>query len=435
MTSVDIQITKAHEFLLKERARYKCVHGGRGKGASWNFARSILTLGLQRPMRVLCCREIQTTIKDSVHQLFKDQIKSLDLGYYYRPLENRIDGIHGTTIGYAGLRHNVDELKSWEGADLAWVTEAKNTTRNSWNILTPTIRKDGSEIWVDYNPELESDETHQRFVVNPPKDSIVRALSWRDNPFFNEVLRKEMEDLKARDYDEYEVVWEGRTRSTIKDAIYADEMRAAEKGGRLCSVPYDPSSLVHTFWDLGFGNHTSIWVAQRVGLEWRFLAFIEDSNKFLAHYVAELDKLAREHRYVWGTDFLPHDARQNHLGGESIEKQLKTSRKSVEVLDQDNVDVGINAARNVFPFCWFDLELCADGIQCLRHYKWKTNSDGIVTSREPLHDEYSDGADAFRTFAMARNRPAKSKAKEERKGRNRIIVPSVGSGGEHAWMG
>src|ERR1700752_5257639 len=168
-TKIDIQIPEAFEFLITEEARYKTVCGGRGKGASRSFSRALLGMGLRVPLCVLFAPEVQQTIEDSVHQLLADQIAALNMGAYYKVLSNEIRGPGGTSFGYAGLRHNPAGLKSWEGADRCWVTEATNVSRISWNILTPTIRKDGSEIWTDFNPELESDYTYQFLVKNPPE--------------------------------------------------------------------------------------------------------------------------------------------------------------------------------------------------------------------------------------------------------------------------
>jgi len=401
---VDLEIVPKLGFLLDRPMRHKVAVGGRGKGASWSFARAILARGLDRPLRVLCCREIQENINDSVHRLLADQIDALGLQSRYDVLSTEIRGANGTTIGYAGLKHNIRGLKSWEGADICWVSEAAGVSRASWNTLTPTIRKDNSEIWIDLNPELETDETYQRFVIDPPADTIVCRLTWRDNPWFNDVLRAEKDDLQARNPVDYDNVWEGMPRSTLAEAIYAEEMMAAAREGRICKVPYDPTCAVHTFWDLGFGNHTSIWIGQRVGVEWRMLRFIEDANKFLPYYVSEIKKL----NYMWGTDYLPHDGASKHVQGDSAEQQLTKAGRIVECLTNDGIDTGINAARAVFPFVYFDREGCADGIQHLRHYRWKRSNDGVVMSREPLHDEHSDGADAWRTFAMARNRPGKA---------------------------
>jgi len=136
------------------------------------------------------------------------------------------------------------------------VEEAKNVSRNSWAVLIPTIRKAGSEIWVSFNPELETDETYQRFIRNPPPGAIVRKLTYRDNPWLSDVSRAEIEHLKATKPDDYLNVYEGHCRVTLDGAIYADELRAATQDGRITRVPYDESIPVQTFWDLGWADCT-----------------------------------------------------------------------------------------------------------------------------------------------------------------------------------
>lgn len=428
-----IQLPKKLSFLLTEKKRWKVLEGGRDAMKSHSVFRAALVRGIMEPTRFLVGRELQSSIEQSAHKLLEDLISNLGLEWAYEVQRAKIIGRYGTqafgtTFGFAGLRHNVEELKSYEGVDVCIVEEATNVSRASWDTLENTIRKDGSEIWVVLNPDLETDESYQRLVKNPPEDSIVVHVTWRDNPWPSAVLAAGRERMKRERPMDYDCIWEGMPRTTLADGIYAEEMMAAQREGRICKVPYDPSAAVHTFWDLGFGNHTSIWCGQKVGVEWRMLKFLEDSNRFLPYYVGELQKLG----YVWGTDYLPHDGGSKHVQGDSAEQQLTKAGRVVEVLTNDAIDTGINAARAVFPFVYFDADGCADGIQCLRHYRWKKSSTGVVMVREPLHDEYSDGADAYRTFAMARNRPAqKAHRRPAAKQRSNYRAPSTADAG---WM-
>jgi phage terminase large subunit len=169
---------------LFEPHRYKILYGGRGGAKSWGAARAILIEGARRPLRVLCAREIQRSIRDSVHKLLSDQVTALGLASRYEVLKDEIRGTNGTEIVFSGLRHNVDSIKSKEGIDIVWVEEANLVTPTSWEKLIPTIRKENSEIWVTFNPELETDDTYQCFVVRPPAGAIVVKMTWRDNPWF-----------------------------------------------------------------------------------------------------------------------------------------------------------------------------------------------------------------------------------------------------------
>ena len=171
-------------------------------------------MGMNKPIRVLCARELQNSITDSVHALLADQIKTLNLDSIYEVQNTVIYGKNGTEFLFAGLKHNVTKIKSFEGVDVCWVEEAQTVSKSSWDVLLPTIRKDGSEIWITFNPELDTDETYKRFVIVPPANAVVQKVNWSDNPWFPQVLRDEKDDLKARDMDAYLNVWEGNTHAS-----------------------------------------------------------------------------------------------------------------------------------------------------------------------------------------------------------------------------
>lgn len=196
--------------------RYKVCYGGRGAGRSWSFARALLIRAAQAPIRVLCTRELQTSIRDSVHQLLRDQIGHMGLSGY-SALEREIRHANGSVFLFEGLRHNVTKIKSLEGVDVCWVEEAETISAASWDILIPTIRKAGSEIWITFNPREEHDATYQRFVVSPPRDAWVFHATWKDNPWFTDELREEKDRLYALDPDLAAHVWGGQCR-TVSDA-------------------------------------------------------------------------------------------------------------------------------------------------------------------------------------------------------------------------
>ena len=206
-----IEIGERARFLYEEQARYKVLYGGRGSLKSWSAARTLLLMGGQQRLRILCAREFQNSIADSVHRVLADQIGLMGLGDFYQVQNTTIVGTNGTELIFVGLRYNIESIKSLEGIDICWVEEAERVSERSWEILVPTIRKAGSEIWVTFNPAQESDPTYQRFVVNPPPGAIVRRVSWKDNPWLPDVLRQEAEYLRRTDPDAYFHVWEGGT--------------------------------------------------------------------------------------------------------------------------------------------------------------------------------------------------------------------------------
>ena len=376
--------------------RLKVLHGGRGSGKSWAVARALLIIGAQKPMRILCAREIQKSIKDSVHRLLSDQIQAMGLGAFYEVLETEIRGKNGTLFLFAGLaQHTVESIKSFEGVDIVWPEEAQVVTKRSWDVLTPTIRKDGSEIWITLNPDMETDETYKRFVLGRPEesdDAYVVQMNWRDNPWFPAVLEKERQDTLNRDPENYQNIWEGQPKRVAEGVIYRHEVVRMIEEKRVRPVPYDPILRVHTVWDLGWNDSMTIGFFQRSGI-----GYIEDSHRTLDSYIAQLEK----HPYRWGTDFIPHDGRaRNTQTGKSTEEALQAMGRNVKVLPQLDIEEGIKAARMMFPRVYLDDEKTQRLQECLKRYQRAINQ----ATREPagpLHDEHSHGADMFRYTAMA----------------------------------
>jgi phage terminase large subunit len=407
---------------LFEPSRYKVLYGGRGGAKSWGVARALLILGAQKPTRILCAREFQNSISESVHALLSDQVKALGLTDFYEVQNSTIRGKNGTEFYFAGLRHNVTKIKSFEGVDIVWCEEAQTISKSSWDTLIPTIRKEHSEIWITFNPALETDETYQRFVAHPPENAQIIRINWSDNPWFPDVLRQEMESLKARDPDAWLTVWEGHCKQTLDGAIFANEVRQATTDNRFTRVPYDQSKPVHTFWDLGRADKTAIWFAQIVGFEFRLIDYYENQGHALAHYLKHLQSKP----YVYGDTWLPHDAENELLASErTIAQQARAAGFKVRITPKVSINDGINAARTIFGSCWFDAEKCADGIQCLRNYRYDVDPDTQQFSQKPLHDWASHGADAFRYLAVAL-REVKQKPQTPKK-----PVTPLGAGG---WM-
>lgn len=405
-----------HEFPEKlqplfEPMRYKILKGGRGGAKSWGIARALLLIGTTRPIRVVCAREFQMAISQSVHALLSDQIAAMGLSSFYDVIKAEIRGINGTQFLFAGLHHNVQNIKSLEGCDICWVEEAQAVSPSSWNTLIPTIRKAGSEIWISFNPNLESDPTYQRFVVKPPKNSTLITVNWQDNPWFPQVLLDEKNDLMERDYDQYLNVWEGHCKVTLDGAIFANEIRAAVKAERFMSVPIDCAKPVHTFWDLGRADKTAIWFVQQIGFEYRVLDYYENQGYALGHYL----KVLQERGYVYGDCWLPHDADNELLASErTIAQQVRAFGYKVRITPKISIAGGIEAARAIFANCYFDQDKCADGLHCLRHYRYDVDPESQQYSKNPLHDWASHGADAFRYLAVAMMVPKEKKSLKER---------------------
>lgn len=411
------------EFLFEPK-RYKIAYGGRGGAKSWGYARALLILGAQRPLRILCARETQKSIGESVHKLLEDQIAALGFSALYHVEKARIIGVNGTEITFAGLKHNIDNIKSLEAYDIVWVEEAHTVSKASWEKLIPTIRKDGSEIWVSFNPEFEDDDTYQRFVVKPPapERAFVRKINWRDNPWFPQVLQEEMDELRAKDPDAFNHIYEGCCVNVLAGAIYESELRLADAQQRITSVPYDRTRPVDCFWDLGYGDMTAVWFAQSFNFEYRLIDYLEACGKPIHWYLTQMQSRG----YIFGTDWLPWDLGMHakQMGsGKSIEELMRLAGRKVRITPKMSVADGINAARSIFPQCWFDQARCAEGVRALRTYRYgEVKATGSAT-REPIHDDSSHGADAFRYFAIGTRPP-----KKEGDGKRLPVPPPVHQG-------
>ena len=383
---------------LFESSRYKVLYGGRGSGKSWGVARALLSIGIQRPIRVLCARELQNSITDSVHALLADQIKSMGLDPLYEIQNTVIYGKNGTEFLFAGLKHNITKIKSFEGVDICWVEEAQTVSKSSWDTLIPTVRKEKSEIWVTFNPELDTDETYKRFVVHPPSNAVVQKVNWSDNPWFPQVLKDEKDDLKERDLDAYLNVWEGNTRQVLDGAVYANELRKAQEENRIKDVNVDLSIPVSTFWDIGWADLNSIWFVQTVaGGEVRVIDFYQNCQKTIDHYVQVLQTKGYTYRDHW----LPHDAEHKNMTGKSVKDIMQNMGLPVRITPKLSISDGINAARMLMNRCYFDQNRCAEGLQALRHYRYDVDPDTKLFSKTPLHDQNSHAADAWRYTAVA----------------------------------
>jgi phage terminase large subunit len=246
--------------------RYKVYYGGRGAARSWSFARALLILGAQKQMRFLCVREFQKSLDDSVHKLLSDQIELLGMPGWTVTKKLIEHAGTGTTFIFEGLRYNANRIKSIEGIDICWAEEAESISKDSWEMLIPTIRKNGSEIWISFNPDVEEDPTYQRFVVNKPPNAIVQKVGWEDNPWFPETLAEERDYLYRIDPEAADHVWGGEPRRASEAQILAGKWRveAFEPGEDWVGPLYggdfgfaeDPSTLVECFIRKGREKHS-----------------------------------------------------------------------------------------------------------------------------------------------------------------------------------
>jgi phage terminase large subunit len=219
---------KCRQVLGAKGKRYKVLYGGRGGQKSWAVADYLIARTCQEKLRILCTREIQNSIKDSVYKLLCDRLHALGLKRHFIIREDLIRSITGSEFIFKGLHRNIDEIKSTEGIDVCWAEEANKVSENSWKILIPTIRKENSEIIVTFNPELESDPAYQRFILHTPPDTAIAEVSYADNDYFPDVLRREMEWCKKVDPDAYEHIWGGKLKGYSDALIFKDKVFVEE---------------------------------------------------------------------------------------------------------------------------------------------------------------------------------------------------------------
>lgn len=398
-----IQIPKAFGGLF-EAWRYKVYWGGRGAAKSWNFAKALLVLGMQKPLRILCARELQISITDSVHKLLADQIVTDGLAEFYEVQKTTIIGINGTTFLFKGLKHNATEIKSTEGVDICWVEEAEKVSENSWELLVPTIRKEGSEIWVSFNAKNPTDATYKRFIFNKRPDALVRKVSWRDNPFFGGVLEAERLHSQKTEPEAYEHIWEGEFDTRYSGAIYAKWVAECQNKGRILPNLYDPSLPVYTAWDLGWDDATAIWWFQIAHQEVRLIGYYENYGQDTEFYCKEI----KSKQYNYSGHYVPHDAANKLMaaGGRSIcQQMLQHGLKNVQVIPATSQQNGIEAARQTLKICWFDENLTKDGVSCLMEYKFEYDDDKKAFKDKPLHNWASHGSDAFEIIGQVWRKP------------------------------
>jgi len=239
--TLQVELPEALYPIFKGQSRYRVAYGGRGSSKSWAFARMLLLKAYEKKRRILCARELQNSIKDSVHRLLSDQIELLKLPGFQIG-ESFLRHANGSIFIFKGLRANAQEIKSMEAVDIAWIEEAQAVSEQSWEVLIPTIRNPDSEIWVTLNPENKDDPTSQRFIENPPPESRITKINYWDNPWFPLELQKEMEYLRAVDPIAYEHVWEGEYRASSLGGKVVHAWSFANKDD---SILYDPNKRVY----------------------------------------------------------------------------------------------------------------------------------------------------------------------------------------------
>lgn len=391
---IDVRIPEAFGFLFDPplgTLRYRAAWGGRGSGRSWSFARALLLHAAQRPLRVLCVREYQSSIRDSVHRLLSDQIPALGLDACYEIQRDGIFGTNGSEFRFKGLVHDINEIKSTEGVDICWLEEAQSASRDSWEVLVPTIRKTGSEIWACFNTGMESDPTYQRLVVTPPARSIVRKVSYRDNPFATAELLEEARELQRRDPEAYAHIWEGEAWHRSDADILSSRLRMEE------FTPADHWAGPYYGADWGFArdpsSFTRVWIADR-----RLYLDYEEGGVQL-----DFDETERRFRRIPGA--ADHVIRADNARPETIHEMTRRGLR-VQAADKwpGSVKDGIEHLRSYEQIVLHPR--CERAWRELRLYRYKTDkrTGDVLPDVVDAHNHVSDSV-RYALDPLIRQRP------------------------------
>lgn len=368
-------------------------YGGRGGAKSYTLVDAALARGMQRKERIVGLRETMRSIEQSMYALFCQRIADHKIGEFYEILSDSIRGKNGTDIFFSGLRKSSSSnIKSLAGVTIALLDEANQVAESSMREFLPTIREPNSQRWFAFNPKYKTDSVYKRYVESAPVGAYVKKVGFQDNPWWTEELEADRVSDKAQRPWDYAHVWDGELLTASSDSVYAAQMVAASTTGRLAICPHEPSSVVHTGWDIGGSSKTSdataIWFYQLIQGAIVFIDYHESVGKAIFEICADLAKKP----YRYGTHNVPHDAASHHPTSlKSVVDYINSAEiGSVRVMPPSSVIDGVENCKILFHRCFFDVKGCELGIEALNGFTGK-------------HDHFSHGADAFRKSLEAVN--------------------------------
>ena len=401
---IDIPDAFIELFQPSKKWRHILYHGGRSSGKSTTVAIYLVTLATNRPVRILCCREVQRSIKESVHRLLSDCIQKYKLPGW-TITEETLRNRNGSEFIFKGLHGNDQDVKSTEGVDICWVEEAQSVSMNSIDVLIPTIRKDSSFLIWTMNRLTEEDPVWNRIAKNPDERTYVRRVNSDEIELLlsPEVIH-EREKMRKDNPELFEHVWLGQPLTANTGSVFGKQLAQAREDGRIGSVPYDDALGCYTAWDLGIGDATAIWFFQvTTGGEIHFIDHYESSGEDLGHYISVIQNKP----YQYNKHFLPHDANARELQTNMTRADFFRNRgiNNVEVLRPTKFTLGTDdislVARPKFSKCWFDEKKCQRGLECLRAYHYEYDDKNKLLKDKPCHDWSSHSSSAFIYAMMA----------------------------------
>ena len=416
MASLDIETAAVFEPLLQP-SRYKGAWGGRGSGKSHFFGGLLIEDSLrEKGLLSVCIREVQKTLKDSSKRLLERKLVDLKLGEAdgFKVFNEVIQTPGDGAIIFQGMQdHTAESIKSLEGFKRAWWEEAQTASTRSLNLLRPTIRAAGSELWFSWNARLKSDPVDVMFRgPEKPTGSTVVQANWRDNPWFNAELEQERLDCLRMQPDQYDHIWEGGYLTVAAGAYYAKHLADAKNEGRIGKVAADPLLPIRLIVDIGGtgakADAFAMWAVQFVGREIRVLNYYEAVGQPLATHLNWM----RSQGYTpeRAQIILPHDgATHDKVFSVSYESAFRDAGYTVTVIPNQGKGAAaarIEAARRLFPSVWFNEATTEGGRAALGWYHEKRDEARNI-GLGPEHDWASHGADAFGLMAVAYEAPKK----------------------------
>lgn len=432
MRTLDLKTARVFAPLL-EPARYKGAHGGRGSGKSHFFGEMLVEDCLYEPgasggegMRAVCIREVQKDLSQSSKALLESKLNSLRLGpadgfrVYKDVIATPGDGL----ILFKGMNdYTADSVKSLEGFKRAWWEEAQTATQRSLDLLKPTMRASGSQLWFGWNPRFASDPVDKMLRGQElPTGALVVQANWRDNPWFTPELEQERLDCLRLQPDKYDHIWEGGYETVNEGAYFARQLAAAKAEGRIGAVAPDPLMTLRAFVDIGGTGRNAdsfaMWIVQFVGLQIRVVDYYEAQGQPMATHVQWM----RDRGYtpdrlqIW----LPHDGEKaDTVFAVTPKSALESLGYHVEHVPNQGKGAAmkrVEAARRLFPSIYFDKARCSGGLAALGWYHPKLDEKrGIDLG--PEHDWASHGADAFGLMCCVYEPPQEMKP---------LSYPSIG---------
>ena len=424
---VSIELPPKLISLFDGTADVRVAHGGRGSGKTYSFAKMAAVKGFLfasagRRGIILCARQFMNSLDDSSLEELKEAILSEDwLAGFYDIGEKYVRTKCGSvSFAFAGLARNINSVKSKGRLLLAWVDEAEDVTQDAWSKLDNTLREDGAELWISYNPESKRSAVHTLYRLSKSPNVKVVQINWKDNPRFPARLERNRQKCLAETPDEYPHIWDGDFKRVITGAYYASSLLTASKEGRIGNVSRDPLMDIQAFWDIGStssdADATSIWVGQFIGKEIRILDYYEAQGQELSYHVNWL----RDNGYERAICNLPHDGKKHDFVHKTtIEKALKQAGFRVKVIPNQGAGAAlqrVEAARRLFPRMWFNEARTDGGREALAWYHEKIDENRNI-GLGPKHDWSSHAADAFGLMASAHKEPSGPKPKTDVRGR------------------